>query len=112
MTTLEDIVRIVQKSKTDDGFNLMEGTSVEEVLEVSKYMEELDSIGTEILKNKNPVHLIMAVSLLQSKTIQIMLELEDITEEDLDFFMSKTFTTATAWIVKLTIALAAIEEIR
>ena len=103
MTTLAEISKLINNK------------SPEEMLQISdqytKFVDNLEDVGSELLEDMDRESLIAAVTLIQAYTTARMIEDGEMSINNLQFLMSRPFAQVVINIMKLSIGLSVVEEI-
>ena len=102
MTSLKELTKLLS-SKPD-----METLSMSEV---NVYLNDLEHTGTEIMRRLESMEAVTLVNLLMSRAVSVMLSEGELSARQLDFMLSKQGLIYAAGLIKLAIAIGAIEEL-
>jgi hypothetical protein len=95
---------------------LIHGKSLEEMLSVSEqyndFTNTINSVGSELLQDVDSTELLTAVTLMQSHITASLVEDGNLSISSLRFLMSQDFAEIVAVIFRMSVGLAAVEELR
>lgn len=95
---------------------LIHNKPIEEMLQVQdqygEFVDTIDSIGSEILQDLDRDCLVTAVTLIQSCITANLIEEGDVSIKDVSFLMSSRFASIVTMTMKMSVGLAAVEELR
>lgn len=95
---------------------LIHGKSLEEMLAVSEqyndFTDNINSVGSELLQDVDSTELLTAVTLMQSHITADLVTEGDLSLSTLRFLMSQEFAEIVAVIFRMSVGLAAVEELR
>lgn len=104
MITLNEAVELLNDKTTENDPRLLE------------FMSEVDRVGTDILKDRDSDYLLAAVAMIQSVSIAVIaMETSDSAKgmvKALELVFDPNFSKVAAIAFKMSVGLAAIEELR
>lgn len=102
----QEVCALLRQSKNNHSFLL------EHFEELSQFMEQVDSIGAEIFSKKDSEYILDMVTLLESMSATMMISRGEPIMDVLAISQSAEISRYVTFIIKLTVGLAVLEELR